>query len=62
MRQTAAVIGPFRIVKRQDQLFEVRKGRAVLSRHGTFADAEDRALWAWLHKRHDDEVDYSRNG
>jgi hypothetical protein len=46
-------IGPYQIVKRQGR-FELYDGSAVLSRHGTFADAEDDAIRRWLHKSRDD--------
>jgi hypothetical protein len=48
------MIGPYQIVKRQSR-FEVHDGSAVLSRHSTFADAEDAALRRWLHKSRDDD-------
>jgi hypothetical protein len=52
MRRTA--VGPYQIVKRQGR-FKVHDGSAILSRHSTFADAEDAAIRRWLHKSRDDE-------
>jgi hypothetical protein len=57
MRRT--VIGPLRIVERRNQ-FEVRRGRAVLSKHDNYLDAEDAALRRWLHKSRDDDEDRSQ--
>jgi hypothetical protein len=51
MRRT--VIGPLRIVERRNQ-FEVRRGRAVPSKHDSYLDAEDAAIRRWLHKSHND--------
>jgi hypothetical protein len=46
------VVGPFQIVERRNR-FEVRRGRALLSTHANYLDAEEAALRAWLRKGED---------
>jgi hypothetical protein len=56
MRRTAAVVGPYRIVKRRNH-FKVRLGDTNLASFDKFLDAEDYALRAWLQNSHNDNED-----
>jgi hypothetical protein len=55
------MVGPYRVLKRQGR-FEVHDGRAVLSRHGNFLDAEEAALCTWLQNSHNDDEEPDSSG